>query len=55
MRLSAQFKTQNSKFLTRTADAVRYANIVQMVKTCYKIKIGFRDLLGRFCWVWHCY
>ena len=44
MRLGAQFKTQNSKFLIRTADAVRHANIVQRVKTCYKIKIDSRDL-----------
>ena len=27
---------------------VHYANIVQMVKTCYKIKIDSRDLDGCF-------
>ncbi len=41
MRLSAQFKTQNSKFLTRTADAVRYANIVQMSKNLLQNKNRF--------------
>ena len=25
----------------------------KQVKTCYKIKICFRELLGRFCGVWH--
>ena len=40
MRLGAQFIIQNSKFLTRTESAVRHANIVQRVKTCYKIKIN---------------
>ena len=44
MRHGAQFLIQNSKFLIRTADTVRYANIVQRVKTCYKIKIDYRDL-----------
>ena len=44
MRHGAQFLIQNSKFLIRTASAVRYANIVQRVKTCYKIKIDYRDL-----------
>ena len=32
MRLGAQFKTQNSKFLTRTADAVRHALFHRFVK-----------------------
>ena len=27
---------------------VHHANIVQMVKTCYKIKIDYRDLDGCF-------
>ncbi len=48
MRHGAQFLIQNSKFLIRTASAVRYANIVQTVKTCYKTKIGFRDFASRF-------
>ena len=43
MRLGAQLKIPNSKILTRTASAVRHANIVQRVKSCYKIKIGFRE------------
>jgi len=43
MRLGAQFLIQNSKFLTRTESAVRHANIVLRVKTCYKIKINFRE------------
>ena len=43
MRLGAQFLIQKSKFLTRTVSAVRYANIVQRVKTCYKIKINSRE------------
>ncbi len=43
MRLGAQFITQNSKFLTRTVSAVRHANIVLRVKTCYKIKIDSRE------------
>ena len=43
MRLGAQFIIQKSKFLTRTVSAVRYANIVQRVKTCYKIKINSRE------------
>ena len=43
MRLGAQFIIQNSKFLTRTVSAVRHANIVQRVKTCYKIKINSRE------------
>ena len=46
MRLGAQLKISNSKFLTRTVSAVRYvrhANIVQRVKTCYKIKIDYRE------------
>jgi hypothetical protein len=38
MRLGAQFKTQNSKFPTRTADAVRYANIVQNGKNLLQNK-----------------
>ena len=42
MRLGAQFKIQNSKFLIRTESAVRHANIVQRVKSCYKIKIDSR-------------
>ena len=33
----------------RTAGAVSYANIVQMVKNCYKIKIDYRDFQGCFC------
>ena len=32
MRLGAQFKTQNSKFLTRTASAVRHALFHRFVK-----------------------
>ena len=43
MRLGAQFKIQNSKILIRTESAVRHANIVQGVKTCYKIKINYRE------------
>ena len=43
MRLGAQFIIQNSKFLTRTESAVRHANIVQRVKTYYKIKINSRE------------
>ena len=43
MRLGAQFIIQNSKFITRTVSAVRHANIVQRVKTCYKIKINSRE------------
>ena len=43
MRLGAQFLIQKSKLLTRTVSAVRYANIVQRVKTCYKIKINSRE------------
>ena len=43
MRLGAQFLIQKSKFLTRTVSAVRHANIVQRVKTCYKIKIDSRE------------
>jgi len=34
--------SKNSKFLIRTASAVRHANIVQRVKSCYKIKIDSR-------------
>ena len=46
--------SKNSKFLIRTADAVRHANIVQMVKSCYKIKIDFRDFASRFlCFLLH--
>ena len=48
MRHGAQFLIQNSKFLIRTASAVRYANIVQTVKTCYKIKIDYRVLVCCF-------
>ncbi len=33
---------------------VRYANIVQRVKTCYKIKIDSRDLDGCFYGVLRC-
>ena len=43
MRLGAQFKIPNSKFLIRTPSAVRHANIVQRVKSCYKIKINSRE------------
>ena len=46
MRLGAQLKIPNSKLLTRTASAVRYvrhANIVQRVKTFYKIKNDSRE------------
>mgnify|MGYP006958018706 CR=1 FL=1 len=43
-RTIQKLKTQNSKFLIRSASAVRHANIVQRVKTCYKIKIDSRDL-----------
>ena len=43
MRLGAQFLIQKLKFLTRTVSAVRHANIVQRVKTCYKIKINSRE------------
>ena len=28
---------------------IRHTNIVYTVKTCYKIKIGFRDLSCCFC------
>ena len=42
--------TPNSKLLIRTADAVRHANIVQRVKTCYKIKIDYRVFESRFLW-----
>ena len=38
----------------RTAGAVSYANIVQMVKNCYKIKIDFRDFQSCFCVVLWC-
>ena len=48
MRHGVQFLIQNSKFLIRTASAVRYANIVQRVKTCYKIKIDYRVLVCCF-------
>ena len=48
MRLGAQFLIQKSKFLTRTVSAVRHANIVQRVKTCYKIKINSRESKGCF-------
>ena len=50
---------QNSKFLIPNSDGVRrpLANIVQTVKNCYKIKIGFRDFASRFSAVllrlWH--
>ena len=27
---------------------IRHTNIVYRVKTCYKIKIGFRDFASRF-------
>ena len=43
MRLGAQFKIPNSKFLIRTPSAVRHANIVQRVKSCYKIEINSRE------------
>ena len=39
--LSYQFKIPNS-------DGVRHANIVQRVKTCYKIKIDYRVLVCCF-------
>ena len=45
MRLGAQFLIQNSKFKIPNSSAVRhirYANIVQRVKRCYKIKIYYR-------------
>jgi hypothetical protein len=45
---SAACLSKNSKFLIPNSDGVRYANIVQAVKTCYKIKIGFRDFASRF-------
>ena len=48
MRLGAQFIIQNSKFITRTVSAVGHANIVQRVKTCYKIKINSRESKGCF-------
>ena len=32
----------------RTATAVQYANIVQVVKSCYKIKINSRESESRF-------
>ena len=54
MRHGAQFLIQNSKFLIRTASAVRYANIVQRVKTCYKIKIDSRVLICCFYGVMLC-
>ena len=44
MRLGAQLKIPNSKILIRTASAVCHANIVQRVKSCYKIKIDYRVL-----------
>lgn len=28
---------------------IHHANIVQAVKTCYKIKNGYRDSFGCFC------
>ena len=34
--------------VNKTCLLVRYANIVQTVKNCYKIKIGFRDFASRF-------
>ena len=54
MRLGAQFKIQNSKFLIRPPSAVRHANIVQRVKRCYKIKIDFRVLICCFYGVLLC-
>ena len=54
MRLGAQFLIQNSKFLIRTARAVRYVNIVKTVKFCYKIKIDYRDLDCCFYGVLRC-
>ena len=50
---------QNSKLLIPNSDSIcrPLANIVQTVKTCYKIKIGFRDFASRFSAVllrlWH--
>ena len=54
MRLGAQFKIQNSKFLIRTESAVRHANIVQRVKSCYKIKIDYRESKSYFYGVLLC-
>ena len=39
---------------TRIRNFVHHANIVQRVKTCYKIKIDFRGLGGRFYGVMLC-
>ena len=54
MLLGAQFKIPNSKILTRTASAVRNANIVQRVKSCYKIKIDSRESKSCFYGVLLC-
>ena len=35
----------------KTCLPVRYANIIQAVKRCYKIKIDYRDLCCCFRWV----
>ena len=48
MRLGTQFlarlcRLPKQELLIRTASAVHYANIVQRVKMCYKIKINSRE------------
>ena len=37
--------------LCQSSAYMSHANITQMVKSCYKIKIRFRDLSCRFCGV----
>ena len=47
-------KNKKNVFLSscqKTCLPVRYANIVQAVKRCYKIKIDYRDLCCCFSWV----
>ena len=59
MRLGAQFlarlcRLPKQEFKIPNSSAVRhvrYANIVQAVKRCYKIKIDYRDFCCCFCGV----
>lgn len=58
MRLGAQLKTQNSKFLTRTASAVRHALFHRFVKkrTCaadFHILFIFLPCHSEFCYSIH--
>ena len=54
MRLGAQFKIPNSKFLIRTPSAVRHANIVQKSKKLLQNKINFRESKSCFYGVMLC-